>query len=373
MAKILKFSNTKLTDSQQKTQSAFVTVNFITGQCQAILNTQFVAPSKKPSWFDDLNAKLQVAKDLAGQWINGLSIDVASSIPSQVINYGTTFMAAIDQIHELYQKDPLAKGADNPTIKQVADIMNLLSDQVLDLQSSAADVQKKLIDWGEKMQKAHDNLLNGATSIQNTIIDLNTDVEKMDSAIAENKSLIEQYNKAIIASAAAIGVGLFMLVAGIALCIATAGTAAVVAGGVAAGGAAAIIGGAITWGIMQNKINSAYDDIAQEQKEKTEDQQQIVALKALAASASAAITSIELSKQALSELEVTWQVYSNELSDVAKKLKRGTSMTSIIGEKVMADAARNEWEQAVKLSQDLVGSKVPVESKVLKIGDKVAA
>lgn len=41
-------------DLNQKTQTSFMTLHIITSACHALLNTTFIAPSPKPSWFDDL-------------------------------------------------------------------------------------------------------------------------------------------------------------------------------------------------------------------------------------------------------------------------------------------------------------------------------
>ena len=56
---------------------------------------------------------------------------------------------------------------------------------------------------------------------------------------------------------------LFALVAGIALAPVTGGASLIVSGI----GGAAIIGGAVTWGVMQVKINSQFDEIAEDQKD----------------------------------------------------------------------------------------------------------
>lgn len=90
----------------------------------------------------------------------------------------------------------------------------------------------------------------------------------MNNAIDNNRAAIEKLNKDLVYAQVAVGVGIFMLVAGVALTVATAGTAAAVSGGIAAVGAASIIAGGVTWGVLQNQIDDDYDSIAQEQKQK---------------------------------------------------------------------------------------------------------
>lgn len=364
----------KLTDSQQKTQASFLSLQVITASCHAVLNTTFTPPSQKPTWFDDLNKKLDNAKSLASDWIDNIAPQLTAGIPNQVIDYASTFEASVDAIVELYNKDPQASGKDNPTVKQATQIIETLSSEVKGKVSVVDSMSQRLKDWGDKMQKAHDDLSSGAGAIQNTIIDLQTDVQKMDNAIQNNLNAIKELNKQLVYAQIAVGVGIFMLVAGVALTVATAGTAAVVAGGVAAVGAAAIIGGGVTWGIIQKKIDDDYDAIADEQKQKSEDQRQIIALQGIAMAANQAVSAIETATNALSDFRTSWTLYQDELNGVVDKLDKGASMSNILMEKVFATAARNEWKVAVQYAQDLVKAKSPpVEKKTITAREKTAA
>ncbi|WP_448563976.1 alpha-pore-forming cytotoxin MakA [Thalassotalea ganghwensis] len=364
---------TQLNPTQQSTQSAFLATTVITAQCHAILNTQFVPPTNKPDWFDDLNTKLDAAKLVAKEWVDTLGPKVSASIPSSVINFDSTFQASIDAVHQLYQQDPTASGKDNATVKEAAQILTALSSQVKGIESTIKSMGAELSAWGAKMQKAHDDLEQGAANIQKTIIDLQTDIENMNNAIKNNRDAIKELNKNLVYAQVAVGVGIFMLVAGVALTVATAGTAAVVAGGVAVVGAAAIIGGAVTWGVIQHQINDDYDKIAEEQKEKSEDEQQIVALQGLSTASNAVVSAIETSTSVLSDFETTWTVFGNELDDVVNKLNDGASMESIIMEKVMSDAAKNEWDDAVELAKQLSSATVTIETKSVAPEQPVAA
>lgn len=363
----------KLNPVQQSTQSSFLATTLITAQCHAILNTQFTPPEVKPDWFDDLSAKLDTAKSVAREWVDDIGPSVSASIPSSVINFDATFQASIDAVHELYKQDPTARGKDNPTVQQASEIMKNLSGEVGSIEGTIKDMNGKLSAWGDKMQAAHDELVTGASSIQKTIIDLQTDIQSMDTAIANNRAAIEKLSQDLVYAQVAVGVGIFMLVAGVALTVATAGAAAVVAGGVAALGVAAIIAGAVTWGVLQHQIDDDYGKIAQEQKQKSADQQQIVALQGLSTASSLVVTAIETSTKVLSDFETTWTVFGNEVQDVIDKLNSGASMDSIIMEKVMSDAAKNEWDDAVELAKQLASAKVQVEQKSLEPAQQAAA
>lgn len=382
---IRNLASAKLDDNQQKNQSAFLCTQIITAQCHAIINTVFESPEKKPEWFDGLKAKLDDAKQVASEWIDELGPAVSASIPISVVRYGTTFNASIVTINNLFEQNQdyrkkhdkehdKERGKDDPSIvDSVSQIMQNLAGSVDVIKKKVDKKQQQLSDWGEKMQKAHDALKGGAQSIQDTIADLKSDITKMDAAVKHQHELIDGYNKAIAYSAMAIGVGIFLCVAGVALAIATAGTAAIVASGVAVVGAAGIVSGAATWGIMQKKIDEAYDTINDDLKEKASDQQQIISLKVLAAASDSAVTSMEQSTAALSDFRVTWKGFGDELKDVCDKLKEGADMKSVIMEKVMAMSAEGEWDKTVELAQNLLSAKVTIEHKKIDVVDKAAA
>ena len=71
---------------------------------------------------------------------------------------------------------------------------------------------------------------------------------------------------------------MLLLVVGIALAPETGGASLLVAGT----GGLLIVGGAVTWGVMQSKINAQFDEIAKDQKELDDDKRQLVALQGLA-------------------------------------------------------------------------------------------
>lgn len=65
--------------------------------------------------------------------------------------------------------------------------------------------------------------------------------------------------------------------------------------------------------------------------------------------------------------------FGNELDDVVTKLNNGASMQSIMMEKVMSDAAKNEWDDAVELAKQLASAKIAIETKELAPAVKQAA
>ena len=74
-------ATTPVGELQEHTQTSFMTLNLITQSCEGVRNTVFVPPPEKPSWFDELNAKLDKAKGNATTWINELAPSVTAGVP----------------------------------------------------------------------------------------------------------------------------------------------------------------------------------------------------------------------------------------------------------------------------------------------------
>jgi hypothetical protein len=250
----------------------------------------------------------------------------------------------------------------------VVSLVRLLRDQVDTIVKDVDSAADRLKTWGDAMQKAHDALYIGAANIQSLQISLAADIAKMNKAIDGLRGEIDSENKAIAAGALAVGLGIFALCIGIGVAIATLGAGLVVCGIAVA----AIAGGAITWGIMQDKINKQFAEIAEDQKKIAEEERQIVALQGLSLAANSAISSIAIATQNLSDVKVMWQAFGNELKGIIDDLKRANAKVSMIVDRAMVNAAKKKWDLAVDFAQDLVMLKPEVEVKVLKPVAKAA-
>ena len=361
---------TDTTDNNNQTvASGFASLQVVTTSCHGVLNTSFTAPSTKPDWFDSLDAKLAAAKVLANQWIDDLAPDMTASIPAHVINYGTTYSALSAQIVELLDKDPTASGKDNTTIQEAFALISALHSAVDNIEKEVEATATQLKTWGDNMQTAHDDLFNGAANIQSAETDLQADIDAMNSAIDGLKAQINAENKSIAAGAAAIGVGILALVAGIALAPETGGASLIVAGI----GGAAIIGGAVDWGVMQSKINKQFSEIADDQKEISSDQRQLVALQGLSLSASSAISSIAVATQALSDVKTMWSLFKSELQGTMSKLEQADEELMAIVDKAYILASQKEWDLATQFAQKLADTTYDVETKDVSISTATEA
>lgn len=350
-------------DTNEKIGNGFASLQIVTSACHGVLNTNFTPIEPEPDWFDGLSKELDVAKVLAQQWIDDLAPQMTSSIPTHVLNYAPTYNAMTDQILELIAKDPTAKGKDNKTVQQVFALINALHDSVEDIIKDVIQTEKDIKTWGDKMQKAHDALYNGTDNIQKAEVDLQEDIEKMNNAIKALQGMIDSENKAIAYSGMAIGVGVFTLVAGIGLACVTFGAGAVVAGI----GAVAIVGGITTWAVMQSKINKQLGKISEDQKKRSEDQRQLIALQGLSTSASMALSSIETAVNTLSDVRTMWATFKGELKGVMDKLDKADEELYMVVNKAYILAAQGEWNLATEFAEKLVGMKLDVETKDIEI------
>lgn len=364
-----------------KTGHAFNAAQLITMACHGIANTVFTWPEdagKKPDWFDGLNKKLGVAQDLANEWLTGsqkypkgLGEAVTSTIPMQVLNFQPTYQAVTENILQIAKEHPDAIGKDN---EYVVEIRTMIANGLVpEIKSSVANIDeigKELSAWGAKIQKAHNDLVEGASSIQSAEIAVQSDIKKMNNAINNLNKFIDNENKAIAAAAAAIGIGIFALIVGIALAPETGGASLLIGGFI---GAAGIIGGAVSWGIMQHKINEQFDKIAKDQTHLASDKRILVALQGLSIASSGAVSNLTLASTALSKLQTQWGVFQKELEGVLTKLDKAEESISVIMQKVFTQAAMSEWEEATKTANALVNRKIEVQTKTLPMESKEAA
>jgi len=354
---------------QQKTQTAFLTLSLITQSCHGVVNTVFTAPNPKPDWFDALNANLDTAKATATNWIDNLAPEVTGGVPVQVIDYGTTYSAIVAKIDSIALQYPAAQGAGDPHVTEVRELVAALQTQVTQIIGKCDATDKALKTWGDQMQVSHDALSGGAASIQKAETSLSADISKMNEAITTLNNTIHQENIAIAASAGAIGLGLILTVVGIALAPETGGASLLVAGT----GALLVVGGAVTWGIMQHKINEQFDEVAKDQSELQDDNRQMVALQGLASASSTAVQYITSATSALSDFRTSWAVFEGELQGVATKLADAESALSVIVADAFTDASAAEWADATAFAQSLSNAPTQVAVKAMPMSTSQAA
>lgn len=338
--------------TKSKTATGVASIVIITNACQAIRNTSLALPKDmtKPDWFDPLVAHLDAAKQLADEWIDTLAPDLTCALPQKVIHYDTQYNAITNSIIKIADANPQAQGSDDPNVKNVFALITALKGQVVKIHDDIGKDDEKLLEWGKRMQTAHDNLSGGVASIQAAEAALAADIGKMDTDMARLRSEIDGLNKAICAAACAVAIGIFVAIVGVVLAFETFGAGLVVAGI----GAAAVIGGAVTWGIMQSKVNNDYDQISKDQHEKDVDKQQIIALRGLEVATSQTVDAIATATSALSNVRALWKLFEGELDGVLGQLNQAQTGLALIVNEAFVNGAQAEWALAGELAKQLL-------------------
>ncbi|MGN6275099.1 MAG: alpha-pore-forming cytotoxin MakA [Solirubrobacterales bacterium] len=342
-----------------QTKKSFLTLNMITQACHGVANTVFVPPPTKPVWFDDLNKKLDVTKGVAHTWIDTLAPSITGGVPKAVLDYNPTYEVATEEIEGIVRAHPDAEGKDDPYVKQVRALIEVLREPVVTTVEEAKQIEKELEAWGKEMQSAHDGLSSGTGKIQEAETSLATEIKSMEVAIENLEKKIHDENIAIAVSAGGVGLGCFLLVVGIALAPISGGASLLVGGT----GGLLIIGGAVTWGIMEAKIREQFKQIGEEQNKIAADKRQLVALKGLSTGASQAINYSETALNSLSEFRTTWHVFEGELQGVANKLQKGEKSLSTLLQGTFTKQAAKEWADAAALAHELITTEPKVASK----------
>lgn len=365
-----------LSDSQKEELQlgqSFASVRQITEACTAIRNTRFVAPSKKPDWFDGLNGKLDVLKSYANTWLDDYAIAITSTIPTSIMTFVPVFDASAKVLRDIIQRSPGELSAADATLAR--DVLARMMTKVDGIAQNVEYYAKvdehggtsgKLIDWQQNMRAAREKLETGSDSIQKARTDLQKEIAEYNGTIDTLKAEIEQYNKLVALGAGLVGGGLFVGVVGLGLCFAF----PVVGGIVVAVGVGMVIGGSVTWGVMQSKINKANRDIADLTAQIAEDNKTILALNSLNAAAQTGLSSADSAISNLTDFAATWVTFGNSLRATMEGLERGGKEAYGVLLGMDLDEAQENWDDAKEYAKKLSG--VSNEIKVVPAEQEVA-
>ncbi len=360
-------------EATDKTVKAYAALTLVSSCCHGVCNTTLIKPEnagdKKFEWFDDVQAKLNKAKDVAKKWINDISPAIRSNIPTSVIEYVNLFQECTDYIIEVCKTHPGMKKGD-AEFKEVNELLKELQETIKkEIISSIEKSRTDLKNWGESLQKAHDDLSGKVQTVQKAEIDLSEEINKVNADISTLNSLISSEQTLVAVGAGLVGSGVFVAVVGIALIASGVGA---VAGGIVIGvGAAGVIGGAVTWGVMQARINEQYDKIAEDRKSILQDNQLLASLKGIELSTSSAVSYMQTALGALDEVRTIWEGFYNVINATVNDLNKAEERATVVLKRVFTRAAKNQWNDAHKMAEKLLDANIKTENKGV-MGDKVA-
>lgn len=132
-----------------------------------------------------------------------------------------------------------------------------------------------------------------------------------------------------------------------------------------------VIGGAVTWGVMQHRIDKQYKEIAQDRREVLQDKQLLASLKGLETGTSSAVGYMQTALSALDEVKTTWEGFYKVINDAVKELDKAEKSATAVLKQVFTEAAKKQWTDAHEMAQKLLDTKIETDDKGV-IGDKVA-
>lgn len=361
-------------DAALKSYSA---LTLVSASCHAVLNTSLIKPEPKLdeegndmfAWFDDVKSRLDDAKVVANDWLNNIVTPIQSDIPVSIINFDNQFQATTEYVLKICQENPHMKKGDE-AFEEVNILLQALIDTIdKDIILPMDYSREALVKWGETLQNAHDGLSGKVKVIQDAEIELSTEIEMLNTDIETLYNLISSESTLVSVGAGLVGGGIFVALVGVALCATGVGA---VAGGLVIGvGAAMTIGGAVTWGIMQGRINKQYKEIAEHRKEINEDKQLLVSLKGLESGTTFAVANMQIALSALDEVKTMWLGFRNIVAGTVTDLDKAEQSATAILKEMFADAAIKQWQDAKDIAMKLLESKVEVQDNG-QMGDQVA-
>jgi hypothetical protein len=369
-------------DLQPKATKAFMSFHIVSCAAHAVRNTS-VAPiatvdtddadvkatmTKVQAGLADLTTKLETAKLTADSWINDLCTRASATIPNHILDYGATYDAASDEILDLL--DQAKKDNDDPKLKADAvDLITALRDSVSGYRAELDKVKADLDAYAKKVQADHDALAGSNDAIANLVSLESSEVTKFGDRIKLLHGEIDAWNKQIMDSQIGLGLSIFVAVVG---CVVAAvpGGQAIGVGMIVVGGAGIATSGAI-WGTLQQKVDSAESEIAQDQATEDALNIQITALNALHLIVANVVDKITAAQLALSDVAVFWTTFESTLDNVIKDLGKPNAKLTAVMDEMWVNAAKKNWKTLSEFAQNLVDAKIDAEYRD-KPSDKAA-
>jgi hypothetical protein len=359
-------------DLQPKATKAFMSFHIVSCAAHAVRNTA-VAPiatvetddadvkatmTKVQAGLADLTTKLDTAKLTAESWINDLCTRASQTIPNHILDYGATYDAASDEILGLL--DQAKKGNDAPKlVSDALDLITALRDQVSGYRTELDKVKTDLDAYAKKVQADHD-ALSGSNDAISTLVSLEgSEVQKFKDRVTFLQDEVTAWNKQIMDAEIGTGLSIFTAVVGaVVACVPggqTIGIGMIVAGGAGLAASAAI------WGTLQQKVDSAHSEMANDQAGEDALNIQITALNALHLIVANVVDQITAAQLALSDIAVFWSTFESTLDGVIKDLGKPNAKLSVVMDEMWVKAAKNNWKTLTEFAQNLVDAMIDAD------------
>ncbi len=344
-------------DAKHAIASGMANMHIVTAYALAVQHTEIhPATDPAPDWFAALSANLDVAKGHAQQWID-LVPDLTSTIPTAVINYGSEFKAAAGLIVQLLrQAQSLTPSSSEyqALVKKAVDYLTALRGELTTIDGALDAAGQQLDGFQSEAEADFTSLTQGVNSIQAAEAGLAVQIAKTKADIDILNSKIASENALLTDALIGLGLGLLVLIAGIALAVVTFGLGTVVA----IGGGLVTLGGAGTAIAMGVLIKEQHEKIAQDQVDLDNESRQIVTLSGLNTSIQNLRDQNTAAQQALTQIREMWKTFDKTLEQIIDLVGRAEDPLHTVLDELWVQSALDEWTTLVDFATALEGMAV---------------
>lgn len=334
----------------------------ITAACHAINNSRMDTPTKTYDWYPEMKKNFGHAQKLSRKWIDDLSVDITSNIPSSILDFKATYDASDMVIHKVLEKYDGADTLSEKDLHVVRSILQKVVEKTNSIEKRTKTLDDEMKKWGTDMYDIFEKINSENSNVSSAIVSINAQIETYNKQVARIESDLEGYYKRVSAGAGLVGCGAFVALLGGCLCL-----ACPVAGGmVICVGLGCIGGGGIVWGLCDAAIRESQKELVNIRNSIAADEQLIVSLKTIDLSVKAANTACVNARSNLNDFRFIWNTFGKTLSDLNEALANESteSMAALID--FYDEEARNNWSELNKFALEFQASseEVKVETSV---------
>ncbi|WP_419834809.1 alpha-pore-forming cytotoxin MakA [Endozoicomonas atrinae] len=336
--------------------SAMVLLN---SSCQGVVETYIVATDGSEQWYDKVQAGLDGVQHLVRDWRLSGNLYFNQSIVDGVTQTANAFVQIKAKADPLFGQ--LANGFDAAVQQQLTSLLKEVSSPITALDQSVQQYNSALNGWRIQVEDAQQSLNQITSDVQAQEVKLKSDITLINEQIVSMEEQIKTDRQAISKAKSEEKKGIYETIFGVVFAPFTGGLSLILAGI----GVSSIVEAEQAVSNLEGAIKKCRDNIVTDQTELSDDQKQVVSLKALLISVNTVINDCSFITESLEALQTTVGSIKQEADSVLAKLTSATTSEQLIMEKVWFEAACEEWQDALEVSRSLLQASPEISHKTL--------
>lgn len=324
--------------------SAMVLLN---SSCQGVVETCISETTGAEQWYDKVQSGLNAVQKLVRDWRLSGNLYFNQTLVDAVVNTANAFVQAKAQADNYFGQ--LDNGFNATVQNELIALVNGISTAVGAFGQSARQYSTALNNWAQQVGGAQQNLNQVVSDIQAQEAQLQADIALVNQQIADMEEQIKTCREAISKARSEEKKGIFETVFGVVFAPFTGGLSLILAGI----GVSSIVEAEQAVSSLEDSIKKSQAKIVSDQSELSDDQRQVLCLKALLLSVGTVSNDCTWITTALEALQTTVGSIQQETDGVAEKLSAATTTEQLILEKVWFDSAFDEWQDILDTAQTL--------------------